>query len=132
MLLLAHRKWLQKQLYRKLVLVGIIWSYDQALQRNLQMKLLISQRLSFNHFDNDGMTNYIHHGLQPKYQKVSRITIRRDVIKGYMLVKKFTLKAFKNYEGKVSLTSDVWTAGQNYTFSLCKLHDIGLISKLGQ
>ncbi|KAK1376156.1 hypothetical protein POM88_032349 [Heracleum sosnowskyi] len=61
---------------------GYTWNYDQALQRDMQMKLIISQGYPFNHFDNDGTTNYIHRGLQPKYQKVSRITIRRDAIKG--------------------------------------------------
>ena len=88
------------------------------------MKLIISHGLPFNNFDDDGMTSYIHHNLQPKYQKVSRITIRHDAIKGYVKVKKSMINFFENYEGKVSLTSDVWSAGQ-YLCLLCVLHVTG-------
>ena len=84
---------------------GYIWNYEQALQKHMQMKLIISQGLPFNHFDNDGMTNNIYRSLQLTYQKVSRITIHRVAIKGYVKVKKSMINYFENYEGKVSLTS---------------------------
>ncbi|KAK8937220.1 hypothetical protein KSP39_PZI012383 [Platanthera zijinensis] len=51
---------------------GQIWAYDQARQRDLQVKNVIRPGLSFNHYDNDEMTEYIHEGLQPKYQLVVR------------------------------------------------------------
>ena len=62
---------------------GHIWTYDQALQRDLQMKCMIQKGLPFNTFDDPRMTNYIQQGLQPKYQKVSRTTITRDAHKPY-------------------------------------------------
>lgn len=96
---------------------GRTWTYDQALQRDLQMKCLISRGWPYNSFDNDETTTYIHRGLQPCYQRVSRSTTRRDAVKGYSKAKRALIRHFNKFEGKVSLTSDVWSAGQNLGLS---------------
>ncbi|KAK8928867.1 hypothetical protein KSP39_PZI017140 [Platanthera zijinensis] len=48
---------------------GQIWTYDQMRQRELQAQFVIKRGLPFSVFDNDDATEYIHGGLQPKYQK---------------------------------------------------------------
>ncbi|KAK1404299.1 hypothetical protein POM88_003904 [Heracleum sosnowskyi] len=83
---------------------GRTWNYDQVLQREMQMKCIISRGWSYNTFDNDVTTRYIHRALQPRYQKVNRSTT--DII-----------RYFNKFEGKFSLTSDVWSAGQNLGLS---------------
>lgn len=76
--------------------------------------------MPFNHYDNEETTRYIHRALQPCYQKVSRSTTRRDAVKGYTKAKKAIIRYFNKFEGNVSLTSDVWTAGQHLCVSyLC-------------
>lgn len=72
------------------------------------------------HFNNEVMTRYIHKGLQPKYKKVSRTTLRHDALKGYYKEKKELIRFFKHFDGKISLTSDVWSAEHNLNLSyLC-------------
>ncbi|KAK8955013.1 hypothetical protein KSP39_PZI002802 [Platanthera zijinensis] len=89
-------------------------------QRELQAQFVIKRGLPFSVFDNDDATEYIHGGLQPKYQKVSRITLRRDALKFYLAVKEELINYFENFEGRVSLTSDVWTSNLNLGLSyLC-------------
>lgn len=66
------------------------------------------------------MTSYIHQGLQPKYKKVSRTTLCRDALKSYYKEKKELIRFFKHFEGKISLTSDVWSTEHNLNLSyLC-------------
>jgi hypothetical protein len=96
---------------------GNIWQYDQQLQRDMQMKCVIQMGLPFNHFDNDVMTNYLQMGLQPKYQKVSRSTLRRDAVKAFIKAKKLLIGYFSTFDGKVGLTSDVWSAPHNLGMS---------------
>lgn len=81
------------------------------------MKCVISLEIPFNHFDNKVMTSYIHQGLKPKYKKVSRTTLCRDALKGYYKEKKELIKFFKHFQGKISLTSDVWSTEHNLNFS---------------
>lgn len=89
---------------------GKIWSYDPILQRELQHKLVIEKELPFNFFDDSKCTEYIQDGLQPKYRAVSRITMKRDAFKSYKKAKKELLERFKNFDGKISLTSDIWSS----------------------
>ncbi|KAK1383599.1 BED-type domain-containing protein [Heracleum sosnowskyi] len=96
---------------------GRTWNYDQVLQREMQMKCIISRGWPYNTFDNYVTTRYIHRALQPRYQKVSRSTTRRDAGKGYMKAKRDIIRYFNTFEGKFSLTSDVWSAGQNLGLS---------------
>ncbi|KAK8935474.1 Photosystem Q(B) protein [Platanthera zijinensis] len=56
---------------------GQIWTYDQMRQRELQAQFVIKRGLPFSVFDNDDATEYIHGGLQPKYQK-SKVWLGRE------------------------------------------------------
>ena len=70
---------------------GQVWSYNEDLARELQMKCVIQMGLPFGHFDNSHITNLIKKGFQPRYTgSVSRQTLRRDAIKLWHKAKKST------------------------------------------
>ncbi|GKE83489.1 hypothetical protein Tco_1557231 [Tanacetum coccineum] len=73
-------------------------------------KFVIQQALSFNHFDNVKLTEIIKRRLQPRYQHVSRTTLRSDAFKLWETAKKDIIDGFRDYKYGVSITTDTWTA----------------------
>ncbi|GKE63432.1 zinc finger, BED-type, phospholipase-like, homeodomain-like protein [Tanacetum coccineum] len=60
---------------------GGIFIYNSDLIREQFSGLVIQEALSFNHFDNPQMTRVFQNHLQPKYNHVSRTTLKRDALK---------------------------------------------------
>ena len=87
-----------------------IWNFDPNILREMMGNLIIQQTLPFNHFDNPRLTRMIQKALQPRYNQVSRTTIRRDCLKRWKEAKNILISAFENLKTGVSITSDVWSA----------------------
>ncbi|XP_071727476.1 zinc finger BED domain-containing protein RICESLEEPER 2-like [Rutidosis leptorrhynchoides] len=89
---------------------GSIFLYDQEALRQDLARFVIQQGLPFNHFDNPKLTELIQNRLQPRYNNVSRTTLRRDAFKLWKKAKNDTTEGFRTYKHKVSITCTVWTA----------------------
>ena len=89
---------------------GGVFIYNNDDVREAFCKFVIQEVLPFDHFDNPRLTQIIKTKLQPRYSSVSRTTLRRDAIKFWNQAKSEIIVGFANYNGSISLTSDVWTA----------------------
>ena len=89
---------------------GQVFIYDADALRIDFAKFVIQQGLPFNHFDNVKLTEIIKTRLQPRYQHVSRTTLRSDAFKLWKTAKKEIIEGFREYKYGVSITTDTWTA----------------------
>ena len=60
---------------------GGVFIYDNEALREAFTKFVIQEALPFNHFDNVKLKEIIKKRLQPRYQQVSRTTLRSDAFK---------------------------------------------------
>nr|GEV75697.1 transposase [Tanacetum cinerariifolium] len=72
--------------------------------------LVIQRGLPFNHFDDEQTTRVFQKHLQPKYNHVSRTTLKRDAIKLWVAAKQVIIDDFLKLNTNVNLTTDVWSA----------------------
>ncbi|KAJ9553532.1 hypothetical protein OSB04_017577 [Centaurea solstitialis] len=89
---------------------GQIWTYNNDLAREMTMKCVIQMALPFSHFDNTHITTLIRKYFQPRYEPVSRQTLRRDAIKCWLDAKEKTKENFSQLPNNISLTADIWSA----------------------
>ena len=89
---------------------GNVFIFDNDAVRLDFTKFVIQQALPFNHFDNVKLTDIIKRRLQPRYQHVSRTTLRSDAFTLWETAKNDIINGFRNYKYGVSLTTDTWTA----------------------
>ncbi|GJX07111.1 zinc finger BED domain-containing protein RICESLEEPER 2 [Tanacetum coccineum] len=89
---------------------GQVFIFDNDAVRLDFTKFVIQQALPFNHFDNVKLTEIIKRRLQPRYQHVSRTTLRSDAFKLWETAKKDIIDGFRDYKYGVSITTDTWTA----------------------
>ncbi|GJS10604.1 ribonuclease H-like domain, reverse transcriptase, RNA-dependent DNA polymerase [Tanacetum coccineum] len=89
---------------------GQVFIFDNDAVRLDFTKFVIQQALPFNHFDNVKLTEIIKKRLQPRYQHVSRTTLRSDAFKLWETAKKDIIDGFRDYKYGVSITTDTWTA----------------------
>ncbi|GJT71291.1 hypothetical protein Tco_1030577 [Tanacetum coccineum] len=79
---------------------GQVFIFDNDAVRLDFTKFVIQQALPFNH----------KRRLQPRYQHVSRTTLRSDAFKLWETAKKDIIDGFRDYKYGVSITTDTWTA----------------------
>nr|GEV27828.1 putative reverse transcriptase domain-containing protein [Tanacetum cinerariifolium] len=89
---------------------GSIFVYNPNVLREQFVGLVIQRGLPFNHFDDEQTTRVFQNHLQPKYNHVSRTTLKRDAIKLWVAAKQAIINGFANLNTNVSLTTDVWSA----------------------
>lgn len=89
---------------------GQVFIYDVDALRLDFTKFVIQQGLPFNHFDNVKLTEIIKRRLQPRYQHVSRTTLRSDAFNLWKTAKKDIIDGFRDYKYGVAITTDTWTA----------------------
>ncbi|GJY37316.1 zinc finger BED domain-containing protein RICESLEEPER 2 [Tanacetum coccineum] len=94
---------------------GQVFIFDNDAVRLDFTKFVIQQALPFNHFDNVKLTEIIKRRLQPRYQHVSRTTLRSDAFKLWETAKKDIIDGFRDYKYGVSITTDTWTAPHDAT-----------------
>ncbi|GJR83963.1 NB-ARC domains-containing protein [Tanacetum coccineum] len=89
---------------------GSIFVYNPDVLREQFAGLVIQRGLPFNHFDDEQTTRVFQNHLQPKYNHVSRTTLKRDAMKLWVTAKQAIIDGFLNLNTNVNLTTDVWTA----------------------
>ncbi|KAL4579965.1 hypothetical protein LXL04_016136 [Taraxacum kok-saghyz] len=89
---------------------GQSWHYDNDLAHQLSMKLIIEESLPFDFFSRPRVIAYIKKALQPNFCQVSRRSLKRDAMKKFIKIHEDPKKFFTHFLGRVSLTTDVWTA----------------------
>lgn len=89
---------------------GQIWLWDAELSRQMTTKCVIQVGLPFGHFANPHITKLIKETLQPRYEEVSRQTLRRDALKMWKTARLEMSQMFSSMPNNVSLTCDVWSA----------------------
>nr|GEV13175.1 hypothetical protein [Tanacetum cinerariifolium] len=72
--------------------------------------LVIQRGLPLNHFDDEQTIRVFQKHLQPKYNHVSRTTLKRDAIKLWIAAKQAIIDGFANLNTNVNITTDVWSA----------------------
>nr|GEZ56686.1 transposase [Tanacetum cinerariifolium] len=72
--------------------------------------LVIQRGLPSNHFDDEQRTRVFQKHLQPKYNHVSRTTLKRDAMKLWVAAKQVIIDDFLKLNTNVNLTTDVWSA----------------------
>nr|GEY45641.1 zinc finger BED domain-containing protein DAYSLEEPER [Tanacetum cinerariifolium] len=90
--------------------MGVFFVYNPDVLREQFAGLVIQRGLPFNHFDDDQTTRVNKNLLQPKYNHVSRTTIKRDTIKIWVAAKQAIIDGFLNLNTNINLTTDVWSA----------------------
>nr|GEX06351.1 zinc finger BED domain-containing protein RICESLEEPER 2-like [Tanacetum cinerariifolium] len=87
-----------------------IFVYNPDVLREQFANLVIQRGLPFNHFDDEQTTGVFQKHLQPKYNHVSRTTIKRDAMKLCVAAKQAIINDFLKLNTNVKLTMDVWSA----------------------
>ncbi|GJT55836.1 hypothetical protein Tco_0990890 [Tanacetum coccineum] len=109
---------------------GQVFIFDNDAVRLDFTKFVIQQALPFNHFDNVKLTEIIKRRLQPRYQHVSRTTLRSDAFKLWETAKKDIIDGFRDYKYGVSITTDTWTAPHVVTLDWLSLPNICITSSV--
>nr|GEU98837.1 ribonuclease H-like domain, reverse transcriptase, RNA-dependent DNA polymerase [Tanacetum cinerariifolium] len=89
---------------------GSIFMYNPDVLREQFAGLVIQRGLPFTHFDDEQTMRVFQKHLQPKYNHVSRTTLKRDAIKLWVAAKQAIIDGFVNLNTNVNLTTDVWSA----------------------
>nr|GEZ27843.1 zinc finger BED domain-containing protein RICESLEEPER 2-like [Tanacetum cinerariifolium] len=89
---------------------GSIFVYNSDVLREQFAGLVIQRGLPFNHFNDEQTTRVFQKHLQPKYNHVSRITLKRDAMKLLVAAKQAIIDDFLKLNTNVNLTTDVWSA----------------------
>ncbi|GKE19300.1 zinc finger BED domain-containing protein RICESLEEPER 2-like protein [Tanacetum coccineum] len=97
---------------------GSIFVYNPDVLREQFAGLVIQRGLPFNHFDDEQTTRVFQKHLQPKYNHVSRTTLKRDAMKLWVAAKQAIIDDFLKLNTNVNLTTDVWSAPHGLPESL--------------
>ncbi|GJS69050.1 zinc finger BED domain-containing protein RICESLEEPER 2-like protein [Tanacetum coccineum] len=89
---------------------GSVFVYNPDAVREQFAGLVIQEGLPFNHFDNTRMMRVFQNHLQPKYNHVSRSTLKRDAMKLWITAKQLLKDVFLNLNVSVNVTTNVWSA----------------------
>ena len=73
-------------------------------------KNVICDELPFNHGESKACEYYTRKTLQPQYRAILRNTLKRRTIKLYESKCYELVEMFKYFNGRVSITTDIWSA----------------------
>nr|GEV46778.1 zinc finger BED domain-containing protein RICESLEEPER 2-like [Tanacetum cinerariifolium] len=72
--------------------------------------LVIQRGLPFNYFDHEQPRRVFENTMQPKYNHVSRFTLKLDAMKLWSTAKQVIIDGFLNLNARVNIRTDVWFA----------------------
>ncbi|KAL6552579.1 hypothetical protein OROHE_007943 [Orobanche hederae] len=96
------------------------YRYDKEKVRECLAKMVIVHEYSFRMLEHEFFV-MLCKTLNPRFEKMSRITLRNDCMKLYALEKKNLKTIFESVE-RFSLTSDLWTSNQNIGYMCLTCH----------
>jgi hypothetical protein len=82
-------------------------------------KYVICDELPVNHGESKTCEYYTRKTLQPQYRVIPRNTLKRRTIKLYESKRYELVKMFKSFNGKVSITTDIWSAPPHLESYMC-------------
>ncbi|GJS37868.1 hypothetical protein Tco_0536250 [Tanacetum coccineum] len=89
---------------------GSVFVYNPDYLHKQFAGLVIQRGLPFNHFDHEQTTRVFQNTMQPKYNHVSRSTLKRDAMKLWSTAKQVIIDGFLNLNAHVNIKTDVWSA----------------------
>uniref|UniRef100_Q38743 Transposase n=1 Tax=Antirrhinum majus TaxID=4151 RepID=Q38743_ANTMA len=98
------------------------WRYDQNYMRICLAQFIVQNELPFSFAQNELFENFLQKAVQCKFKKISRATCFRDGVKQYEKEIIVLRNEFKNFNGRISLTSDLWQGSGSYHFSCITAH----------
>ena len=79
-------------------------------------------RLPLTFGEDPRFVHFMHKYAQPAYHRILKTASCNDVIKYYKNEKQLIIEEFKNHNGIVSVTSDIWTNQSNEPFTCVTSH----------
>ena len=95
---------------------------NQQFLREGLAKLIASIGLPLTFGEDSKFVHFMKKYVQPTYHRIPRTTSHNDVIKGYLKEKQLVIKEFKNHNGIIYVTSDLWTNQSNEPFTCVTSH----------
>ncbi|KAL2924957.1 putative AC transposase, partial [Bienertia sinuspersici] len=71
-------------------------------------KFVINDELPFNFGESSNYEYFNRVALQPAFKKVSRNALKRHIQRTYFTYRSYLIEMFRTFDGRVSLTSDMW------------------------
>ena len=89
---------------------GMPFKYNRNEMIDEFSKYVICDELPFNHGESKACEYYTRKTLQPQYRVIPRNTLKRRTIKLYESKRYELVEMFKSFNGRVSITTDIWFA----------------------
>ncbi|PWA94344.1 hypothetical protein CTI12_AA060020 [Artemisia annua] len=101
-----------------------IFAYNHEAVRQQFAGLMIKRGLPFNHWDDEDTTEVMQTYVQPMYNQVSRMTLKRDAMNMWKKAKQELQNFLLNLDTCVNITTDVWSAphGSPYSYLCVTAH----------
>ncbi|PRQ17147.1 putative transcription factor/ chromatin remodeling BED-type(Zn) family [Rosa chinensis] len=100
------------------------FAYDKKVARRELVDYVIRAELPFTFVEKHDFKGMIRRGFCPQYVGISAPTCKRDVMKKFVKSKNELLSLFEKFEGKICLTSDVWSSRQKMGYMSLTAHFI--------
>lgn len=101
-----------------------MFNFDQSVARREVVDYMVRAEFPFTFVENHDFTGMVQRGLNPQYCGFSASTAKRDVMKHFKQNRDSLFSYFKNYNGKICLTSDLWTSRSHMGFLCLTAHFI--------
>ncbi|KAL9667011.1 hypothetical protein QQ045_001356 [Rhodiola kirilowii] len=100
------------------------FKFDKNVARKEIVDFIVRAELSFTFIEKHDFCGMIQRAIQPQFSSFSARTCKRDVLKMFSKSKSDLLNFFSEFDGKVSLTSDVWSSRQKMGYMSLTAHYI--------
>ena len=85
------------------------WQYDESRARQELVDFMVRAEQPFTFVEKHDFIGTIQRSFNPQFKGFSASTARRDSLKGFQKSKKMLFQFFSSYEGKICLTTDMWS-----------------------
>ena len=99
------------------------WTFSQKECRRDLANMIVHHGLPFSIVEYSGFRKFVK-SLNPMFRMVSRTSIREDCMDSYKEQRSMLREILKNYDGRVSLTADMWTSNQRLGYLCITCHFI--------
>ena len=100
------------------------FSYDESACREGMIDYIIRAEQPFNMMETDDYSKTIQTSINPQFKGWSGNTVKRDIMKKFQTKRENLKQYFANSEGKICLTSDIWTSLMHRVFLCITAHYI--------
>ncbi|KAK0597087.1 hypothetical protein LWI29_021696 [Acer saccharum] len=98
-------------------------SFDQNVGKSKVAKIIIMHELPLRFVEYTGFREMIVY-CQPRFEYMSRNTLKSEIFKLYNMERDRTLKLLDNIESKIAITMDMWTSSTKMGYMVVTMHFI--------